>query len=89
MTTYAVNIADLTALAQNDAALSMVLTQHVAYTNIVEAERDKAVGMGHAALLLCPTEQAEALIAIVRKKLRKHQLRFYRSETGTGGWKRV
>jgi len=89
MTTYAVNIADLTALAQNDAALSMVLMQHVAYENVVEAERGKAVGMGHAALMSCPTEQTEALIAVIRRKLRKYQLRFYRSETGTGGWKRV
>jgi len=89
MTTYAVNIADLTALAQHDTALTMVLMPHVAYTDVVEAERDQAVGIGHAALMSCPTEQAEALIAIIRKRLRKTQLRFYRSETGEGGWKRV
>lgn len=89
MTAYAVNIADLLELSRRDPILTMTIAPHVAYTDIVEAEHGKAVGIGHAALMNCPEEQAAAIVQVARKKYRKYELRFYTSITGQGSWKRL
>jgi len=89
MSAYAANIADLTELSKNDPILTMVIMPHVAYTDIVEAEHGKVAGIGHAAIMNCPEEQASAIIEIARKKYAKYALRFYFSKTGKGGWKRL
>jgi hypothetical protein len=87
--TYAVNICDLLAVSKTDPALHMVIALHVDAAHVVEAERGRVAGIGHAAVLTCPEEQAAALIQVVRQKLAKYQFRFYASKTGNGGWKRV
>jgi hypothetical protein len=42
-----------------------------------------------AMAMTCTDERAQAIIQIVRRQYRKHQLRFYHSVSGSGGWKRV
>jgi hypothetical protein len=61
---YAVNIADLLEVSRHDPILTMTIMPHVAYTDIVEAERGKVVGIGHAALMNCPQEQAAAIVEV-------------------------
>jgi hypothetical protein len=39
--------------------------------------------------LECDEERATAIVEIIRKRFKKHELRCYRSKTGKGGWKRV
>ena len=87
--TYAVAICDLLTLSERDKILHMVIAPHVDPARIVEAERGKVAGIGSAAVLACPEEQAAAIVAVVRKKYKRHQCRFYRSASGDGGWKRV
>lgn len=96
MTAYAVSLADLTALKQAQqhalvARMFLLLLQPHLSTDVVEAERGKAGGMGDAVLLTCPTEQAAAIAQIVKmnRPNRSPQPRLYRSETGNGGWKRI
>ena len=89
--TYAINIADLTGHKQNSpqhSALLMVLMEHVNLdAEPIECERDKAVGMGHAVPLTCPDEQAQAIVKVVRTRLKKWELRIY--SNASGSWKRV
>lgn len=87
---YAINIADLTELQHHPehAALSIVLKQHIDLDpdHVVECERRKAAGMGYGAPFTCPDDQAEALIQLIRTRLKRYQLRIYRQDSG---WKRV
>jgi hypothetical protein len=88
---YAANIADLTAHAQNPVdAIPLGLLMTLLDTDpqhAIECDRDKAVGMGHGCLFLCPDEQAIAIIQIIRKRYKKHQWRFY--QKNKRGWKRI
>jgi len=89
MSTYAISVCDLLELSRPDTILHAILAQHVERDRIVDAEPGKAVGIGDAVVLSCPEEQTLALVKVARKKYRKHRLRFYRSKTGKGGWKRI
>jgi len=89
--TYAVSVCDLLTLSRHDLILHMLVAPHVDPdpAHVVEAERGKVAGIGSVAVLTCPEEQAAAIVAVVRKKYRKHQFRFYQSASRNGGWKRV
>ena len=95
MTSYAISLADLTALKQAQstpvAQMFLLLLQPHLSATVVEAERGKVGGMGDAVLLACPAEQAAAIAQIVKtnRPNRSPQPRIYRSETGNGGWKRI
>jgi hypothetical protein len=79
--TYAINIADLTELKRHPehAALLMVLQEHIDFCpdHAIECERRKVVGIGHGAPIVCPDEQAKALISLIRRRLKKYKLRIY------------
>jgi len=87
---YAINIADLTELQRHPehAALVLVLKQHIDADpeKAVECEYGKIAGIGYGAPFTCPDSQVEALVQIVRRKLKNFQLRIYRKGKG---WKRV
>jgi hypothetical protein len=88
---YAINIADLTGHKQHSpqhVALLLVLQQHINLdAEPIECERGKAVGMGHAAPFTCSDEQVEALVKLIRTRLKKYELRIY--SDASGSWKRV
>ena len=92
---YAVNVADLTVLAQAqhpvlEWMLRPILTRE---TQMCETKRVDSI----AALVSSdvPIEQWDAMFQIIRdglgqwQGLRKHELRIYQSKTGNGGWKRI
>ena len=82
---YAANIADLTKYKDN-LAVMMILQPELSKT-IVDCEPGRIDGGG--ALFVTSDEQAGALIEVLRKRIAKHELRFYHSKTGKGGWERV
>lgn len=84
---YAVNVGDFITLAENDAALRFVIGPLIDPSAVIEAERGRIDGFG--AVLNCSEEKANAIIEIVRKRLKKYQFRFYQSKTGNGSWVRV
>ena len=86
MSVYAVNLADLSNTeVGRDFCLGMLL-KPVLGTRPVEAEKRFD---GHAVLLECDEERAAAIVEVARKHYKRWQLRFYRSKTGNGGWRRV
>ena len=108
MTTYAINIADLTALQQCAEGLNhyassgdalnarMMLLLLNRYLNanstvVVEAERNRAVGIGDALVLDCTPEQGAAVAELIASKRPKRSAtpRLYVSQTGRGGWRRI
>jgi hypothetical protein len=83
---YAINIADLTRF-KDDLALSFLLgpvldREQPIYIN---SRRWDEVG----ARLDGDEERIQAVVALLRLKFKKHELRIYRSRTGHGGWKRI
>ena len=84
---YAVNIGDWTA-HRDDLALQIILTPIVdRHGSTIDTEPGRFDGMAIA--LVCPDEQAQAIVEVVRLRIPKYALRFYQSKTGKGGWKRV
>ena len=84
---YAVNVCDLLTASRHDVILHMAVAPHVDHNHIVEAERGKVAGIGSAAVLTCPEEQAAAIVAVVRQKYKRHQStigRVIRRETYNG-----
>ena len=89
---YAINLADWTGVQRHHpehAALLAVLQQHIDADpgHIIDCERGKIAGCG--VMLICPDGQAEAIVKLIRMRLKRWQLRIYYSATGKGGWKRV
>jgi len=87
---YAVNLSDLTGIRQGHPehmALLVVLDPLLDTDQVIECEYGKAVGMGYAVPFTCPDERAAALTKVIRKRLKKHELRIYHKEGGS--WKRV
>jgi len=81
--TYAINIADL----DRDDTLANFLIMPVAYNRtIVRAEPGAADG--HALVLDCGDEQAQAIIEVIRIKWPRNLLRCYR-RTRRGTWRKV
>jgi hypothetical protein len=86
-TVFAINIADLAnTKAGNDFCMALLLNPVLNRDTPVKTERDRFDGMG--ALLNCDDEQGQAIVDIVRKHYRRHEVRIYHSKTGKG-WKRV
>lgn len=82
---YAINVSDLTKY-RDDLALKLILGAQVGRTT-VNCEPGRMDGGG--VLFTSPDEQAGALIEVLRKRIKKHELRCYHSKTGNGGWTRV
>jgi len=86
----AVNVADLAAAAgAQGTATNLVMRILIAPVTesriVVVAERGKVAG--DAIVLECDDERAEAIVEIIRKKYKKHELRCYRGKSKT--WRRV
>ena len=83
---YAVNLADLTRLAQQHSLnpglelIKRVLGQQTITLNgpLVDST---------IVPLICKEERARAIMEVLRLKLRRHELRLYQSEDGIGKWK--
>ena len=79
---YAVNAADF---AVSPLHLRALIGPHIQAKKVVEAER--GTWAGQALVLECDAEQAAAIIAVVRIKLRKAQFKFYQRDGGP--WRMV
>ena len=86
-TRYAIQLADFMHLRQHDPALGIVLAANAERASVqIGAERfdDEALP------LACPSEQAAALVELVRTKYSRDVVRIWRNETGArSAWKRV
>ena len=85
MKQYAVNVGDL-AGHSNDFAVMMLL-RPVLTRSTVDAEPGRFDGMG-AILEAGDPERIPAIVEILRKKIKKNELRIYTSETGKN-WQRI
>jgi hypothetical protein len=85
---YAVNLGDLMSF-KDDMALAILLSPVIDRDpdSIVDCESGRFDGM--AARLTCDGDRAEAIVSIIRQRLKKFELRLYHSNTGNGSWKRV
>jgi len=83
MAHYAVNLADMTRHT-SDFVIMMLLRPRLGPVITVNKKVD-----GMAIELTCNAEQAQAIVDVVRMKIPKHKLRFYRRLSGRGGWKPV
>lgn len=84
---YAVNLCDLMELKRVDPIGMLLFKPEVLSTRTVEVEGNR---IDTSALrLTCDEERGQAILALIRKKYRKNQLRMYYSKTGNGSWKRV
>lgn len=83
---YAVNMLDWLSF-KDDIGISILLHPVTDARETVECEKGRTDGTGIC--LECDDERAAAIVEIARKKYKRHELRFYRSKTGKGGWKRV
>ena len=83
---YAINLADLTAWQKHKPCHPMLflVRPHIGEPVDINTNVD-----GAAVVLACPEEQAAAIVELLRKNLKRHELRMYRSKTGDGGWKAV
>jgi len=80
---FAVNVSDLT----RDAIVAGFLVGPVTRAgNIVRAEPSAADG--HALVLDCDDEQAQAIVDVIRMKYSKGQFRCYR-QGPRGAWRRI
>ena len=82
MAEYAVNVADLT---KHRFVAQWILAPVVPGRSVVDVEPGRFDGAG--ILLECDEERAQAIVDVIRTKLKKHQLRCYKKEGGS--WKRV
>lgn len=86
---YAVNLIDFMA-NKDDVGLAIILLA----TGLVDKESapvtvDKNRVDETALPLDCDDERGQAVVELIRKKYKRHELRCYRSKTGHGGWKRI
>lgn len=86
-TRYAIQLSDFMHLRQHDPALGLVLAANAERQSItVGKERfdDEALP------LACPSEQAAALVDLIRTKYRRDEVRVWRNDTGAASaWRRV
>lgn len=87
MATYAIQLVDFMWLMQHEPALGIVLAANSERASVrIGKERIDE----EALPLACPAEQAEALVAVIRGRFSRDQIRIWRNDTGNGsGWKRV
>ena len=84
---YAIQLADYLIILRDDPALGIVLAQHTS-RETVQVGRERFDE--EAVLLHTQGEQADALIAIVRRKYRRDQLRIWHNATGAkSAWRKV
>ena len=83
---YAINLADLTAWQQHrpNHPMLFLVRDKLGEGVDIDAKVD-----GVAVVLACPEEQAQVITELLRKNLKRHELRMYRSKTGNGGWKAI
>ena len=82
---YAISITDLTAYADNvfiQMLVVPVIDKHHNFNPEPGSQTESAT------LLLCDETRAAAIVEIVRRKYKKHELRFYKSQTGNS-WARI
>lgn len=84
-TRYAVDVAGLSAFTNHP--IMFMLAPVIKNRTIVRVDKSLAAG-GAGVLLDCAPERAKAIIEVVRKKIAKHELAFYRSKTGNS-WERI
>lgn len=80
---YAVNLADMTGNDLNRRMVAMLVAPVVGEMVHIDRQRIDAV----AVILNCEEERAQAIVEVIRLKLRKHELRCYKKNGK--GWKSV
>ena len=77
---YALSLCDWLEMQRHPehAALSMVLQAMIDPQQQVDCEPRKAVGMGTGIVFSCADERVEAIVKLIRTRLKKYQLRIYR-----------
>ena len=78
---YAINLADLQAVAERDQTLFPFLIAPVVQ-NRLRRRIDPEKPDTEALVLECPPDQAEAIIEVIRLRYPKSQLRCYKGRTG-------
>jgi len=81
---FAVNIADWQSW-RDDFILSSLLASVTPNHKTVECERQRFDGIG--VIFECDDERSEAIVQLIRRKLKKYELRLYRGSGKT--WRRV
>ena len=84
---YAISVGDWQANADDIGLKLLVAPVLASNARAIEVERGQFDGM--AVPLVCSEDRGAAIVEVIRRKYRRHQLRFYYSLTGDGGWKRV
>lgn len=85
---YAINLADWHKHRLDYGIQILLLAVIDDDSRVVECERRRPDGVG--VVLDCDDERAAAIVTIVRQRLKKHQLRFYKNKSQSGkSWKRV
>ncbi len=85
---YAVNLADLSTFKQRgDIGVEFLVVPVIQSGLTVEINKRRVDGV--AVILDCDEERAEAVVAVLRKKLARNVLRCYKSKTGRGGWRPI
>lgn len=86
---YAINLADWTKYTEGIEGfmLRILLEPVIERQNIIYAQKDRFDEM--ALPLMCDEKRASAIVEIIRKKYKRHELRCYQSKTGNGGWNRI
>ena len=87
---YAVNLPDLTGQIQRSsseaAGLRVMLLPVIDRSKLINCKPGQFDGVGLE--FTCSNEQSVAIMALIRKKYQRHELRCYRSKTGNG-WERI
>jgi hypothetical protein len=78
---YAINLADLLAVAESDQTIFPFLIAPVVQ-NRLHRRIDPEHPDTEALVLECPPEQAEAIIEVIRLRYPKNRLRCYKGRTG-------
>lgn len=85
---YAVNLADLTKFAQKGQLNPVMLLVRPVMSrypiNLNGKRWDEVI-----VPLECGEERASSIVGVIRLKVKKFELRMYRSKNGVGGWKRI
>ena len=87
MPTYAVNLADWQKLKQ-DTGLRLILLPIVDPDPNHLVTCEPGLGDGLGVRFICHEHRAAATIQTIRRRLERHQLRFYQSHNGST-WKRI
>lgn len=84
--TYAVNLADWVAYKE-DYGLTIILVPVTGSKEVVYCESKRLDSLG--IVLECDDKRAAAIIGIIRKRFKKHELRCYQGSRNRKTWKRL